>query len=222
MRLEEAKIRLNEIINIKLGQLLKEEDMVDIIKNKGKTGQLLEIALGLKNSNTTLDFEDGELKTNKCDKSGNPKETIFITQVSGIIDDLINKRDFHETHLYEKINNILYVPICKDGQPLEWFFKKPTHINLQMDKFRELEKQLEEDYYNICCQLKEHIENGDDGYIHTSNGKFIQIRSKDSKPYHSIYSNIYGKNVSNKNHAFYFKKDFIKYISSLDSNEEDF
>lgn len=93
-----------------------------IIVNKGKTGQLLELALGMHLSSTNLDFEDGELKTNKCDAYGNPKETVFITQISSVIDELINQRPFEDTHLYEKISNILYVPVCKDGDPRTWMF----------------------------------------------------------------------------------------------------
>lgn len=213
MKLEEAKSALRPLIGKTLGQVLNEDDMIDIIKNKGKSGQLLEIALGLKNSNTTLDFEDGELKTNKCSMDGTPKETMFITQILSIIDELLEGKDFYKTHLYKKISNLLYVPISKDGQPSEWFFLPYVHVNLNENKYSELRLQLEKDYYRICSQLKQHIENDTDGFIHTSNGKYIQIRSKDSRPYHPIYSNIYKKNISNKNHAFYFKKEFMKYIN---------
>jgi DNA mismatch repair protein MutH len=38
--------------------------MSSIIVNKGKTGQLLELALGKKPDSANTDFEDGELKTN--------------------------------------------------------------------------------------------------------------------------------------------------------------
>jgi DNA mismatch repair protein MutH len=38
----------------------------------------------------------------------------------------------------------------------------------------------------------------------------VQVRSKDSKPYHPIYSNHYGRYISNKNHALYFMKSFMK------------
>ncbi|HCW05528.1 MAG TPA: DNA mismatch repair protein MutH, partial [Clostridium sp.] len=80
---------IEPLVNKRFGELLSEEQMTDIIKNKGKSGQLLEILLGLKNTNSTLDFEDGELKTNKCDKNGKPLETMFITQISGLIDELL-------------------------------------------------------------------------------------------------------------------------------------
>ncbi|MGL5715786.1 MAG: hypothetical protein ACRCX2_22380, partial [Paraclostridium sp.] len=88
-------------------------------------------------------------------------------------------------------------------------------VNLNETKFKEIREQLEEDYYSICKQLNEHIKTAPDKFIHTSNGKYIQIRSKDSKPYHAIYSETYGKEVSNKNHAFYFKKDFMKDIVKI-------
>ena len=51
--------------------------------------------------------------------------------------------------------------------------------------------------------------------LHTANGKYIQVRTKDSKPYHPIYSEKYGREISDKNRAFYFKKEFMKYIVSL-------
>ena len=162
MKLDEALVRFNRLSGIPFGSLFSPEQMNLIIVNKGKTGQLLELALGMHLSNTNCDFEDGELKTNKCDAAGNPKETIFITQISSVIDELIQLRDI-------------------------W----------------------RKDYYSICSQLKHHIETSHDGFIHTSNGTHIQVRSKDSMPYHPIYSQIYQRNVSNKNHAFYFQKKFV-------------
>lgn len=215
MKLNYATKLINALAGKKFGQVLTQEQMKDIVKNKGKSGQLLELILGLNLSNTNLDFEDGELKTNKCDTTGKPMETMFITQISKIIDELLNDKDFYESNLFKKINNLLYVPISKVGEPSEWMFLPCVHVDLSDSKFHYLKLQLEKDYYSICKQLNEHIETSTDGFIHTSNGKYIQIRSKDSKPYHPIYSNSYGKEVSNKNHAFYFKKEFMKYIVDI-------
>lgn len=209
MRLEQACNKLNDIAEIPFGELFSPADMNMIIINKGKTGQLLEISLGMTLSNSNLDFEDGELKTNKCDSLGNPKETVFITQISSIIDELILERPFEQTHLYEKISNILYVPVCKDGDPKNWMFLPSIHIDLDSRRFSELRSIWRNDYYSICKQLKSHIETSPDGFIHTSNGQHIQVRSKDSKPYHPIYSGYYRRYVSNKNHAFYFQKQFV-------------
>ncbi len=216
MKLVEAKQRLNQLSNISFNELFNETDLNTIMINKGKTGQLLELALGLSLSNTNLDFEDGELKTNKCDADGHPCETIFITQISGIIDELIQRRTFTQTLLYKKIRNILYVPVCKkDEDPRNWMFLPSIHVDLNNPQFSQLYNIWENDYYSICEQLQNHIETSCNGFIHTSNGHHIQIRSKDSKPYHPIYSNIYNRIVSNKNHAFYFRKQFVYDIQSM-------
>lgn len=212
MLLQDANNKLDSLVGKRFSEIFDETELADIKKNKGKSGQLLELALGLKNTNTTLDFEDGELKTNKCDQSAKPLETIFITQISSIIDDLLEGVNFYDTHLYDKFKNMLYVPVCKIGDPCDWMFLEPIHVQLESPKFENVKLQLEKDYYSICSQLVNHIEHSEDGFIHTSNGSLIQIRSKDSKPYHPIFSNHYNKYVSNKNHAFYFKKDFVKAI----------
>lgn len=214
MLLEEAYERINKIAGVPFANLFSEEDMFTIIRNKGKSGQLLELILGKRLDSANIDFENGELKTNKCDKFGNPLETMFVTQISSVIDELLKKRMFEETHLYEKISNMLYVPVCKDGNPGNWRFLNPIHIDLSKSKYSHLLDIWEDDYYKICDQLIEHIENSHDGFIHTSNGQHLQIRSKDAKrangQYNPIYSKTYGRMVSNKNHAFYFKKDMIK------------
>lgn len=218
MKLNEACKKFNNLAGIPFGKLFSSSDMDMIIVNKGKTGQLLELALGMHLSSSNLDFEDGELKTNKCDRYGNPQETVFITQIASVIDELIRQESFEGTHLYEKISNILYVPVCKDGDPRTWMFLPSININLEDNKFAALREIWREDYYSICRQLKNHIETSSDGYIHTSNGKHIQVRSKDSKPYHPIYSSIYRRDVSDKNHAFYFQKQFVHDIKRMNAH----
>lgn len=219
MKLEEAHKKLKSISNIKFKNIFNKKDLQGILKNKGKTGHLLELSLGINLSNRTLDFENGELKTNKCSANGKPLETIWITQISNAIDAFLTKMKFQDTHLYKKIKNILYVPVCKIGTPENWMFLDSIHIDLQSPKFEQIAKTLELDYYAICEQLVQHIETSEDGFIHTSNGKYLQVRSKDSKDkygnYNPIYSEIYNRYVSNKNHGFYFKKNFIKDIKKL-------
>lgn len=220
MRLEEAKVRLDAVVGRPFREILNESNS-DLIIDKGRAGKALEIVLGLENSSRALDFENGELKSNKCDRHGDPLETVFIAQISSAIDDMLAMRPFEETHLCEKIKNILYVPVCKaDGPnrpipPSEWTFLPCIHVNLSEPRFSPLMEIWKSDYYSICQQLKEHIETKPDGFIHTSNGRHIQVRSKDSKPYHPIFSQVYGKYVSDKNHAFYFQKQFVYDIRRL-------
>lgn len=219
LKLNDAKIKLQPLIGKPFETIFTESDLHSIRIDKGKTGKILEIALGLNNTSYRLDFEDGELKTNKCSICGLPMETMYIIQISTIIDNIIGCEKFHSTPLYNKIKNLLYVPIYKDNKVdvQKWKCLPFIHVNLEDAIYDELRSQLEQDYYDICKQIKSHIENSNDGFIHTSNGKYIQIRSKDSKPYNPIYSKIYGKNISNKNHAFYFKKEFMEEILKISS-----
>lgn len=217
MRIIDALNKMQQIINIPFGKLFTEEELDNLIGAKGKTGQLLEVLLGLNLSNSGLDFEDGELKTNKCDANGKPLETMFICQISSIIDELLTSKPFEQTYLYNKIERILYVPVCKIGHKSQWYFLDAYIVDRNNSEFAEVYTQLEQDYYVICNKLKEHI--NETGNIHTSNGEMMQIRSKDSKPYYPIFSNVTGAYISNKNHAFYFKKEFMKRIKQIHNHE---
>ena len=66
MKLIEAQKRIEKLAYIPFKEYLTEEQFNNIVVNKGKTGQILELTIGLQLSNTTLDFEDGELKTKQC------------------------------------------------------------------------------------------------------------------------------------------------------------
>lgn len=221
MKLVEAYNNIIKFANIPFKEYLSEDVIKDPMMKiaKGRTGQLLEITIGLNLSNTTLDFEDGELKTNKCDKNGKPKETMFITQTASIIDELLVSKEFKSTKLYAKLKHLLYVPISKDGDTSEWMYLTPVEVNLDLPKYYDLAVQLEKDYYDICNQMKEQLSVSTSATLHTVSGKFIQIRTKDSKPYTPIYSNVYEREVSDKNRAFYFKKEFMEYIVALEKVE---
>lgn len=118
MKLIEAQKRIEKLAYIPFKEYLTEEQFNNIVVNKGKTGQILELTIGLQLSNTTLDFEDGELKTNKCNKLGIPAETMFITQTASIIDELLSfKNDlfFMNKHTYKIkgfAQNKLYKTYC--------------------------------------------------------------------------------------------------------------
>ena len=208
MKLEEALPKLNKIQGIPFGTLIKKIPNLKI--DKGKTGKLLELLIGLSASSSLRDFEDGELKTNKADETGRPLETIFITQLSMMFDDLINDLSFKDSRVYKKIKRGIYVPVCKVGDVKTWYFHPYLKWDLKEDLF--LFKTLENDYKTIVQKMKTDVKKSTDGFIHTSSGKFIQIRTKDSKPYNPIYSDVFKKNVSNKNYAFYFKKEFMLYL----------
>lgn len=72
------------------------------------------------------------------------------------------------------------------------------------------------DYIDICDILNDQLCLSPDAMLHTANGKYIQIRTKDSIPYHAIYSRKYDRIVSDKNRAFYFKIPCLKYLITLE------
>lgn len=215
MYLDEALPLLKKTIGKPFGELLPGLP-IDLKTNKGIVGQLLLLHIGLSLDSKLTDFTDGELKTNKSDQHGNPRETMFITQISKQIDDYVSNPalNFIDTMLYRKIQNLVFLPVCKDSKNREdWFFVSCHHVDLRQQP--KIFSQLKEDYKFITQKLVTDIENKDDKFIHTSSGEFIQIRSKDSKPYHPIHSAIYKRYISNKNHAFYFKKEFMRYCREL-------
>lgn len=224
MTLEELKRNIEPLLGIKFGDIYDKNRLDTILVNKGQAGQMLELTSGLMLSSSQLDCEDGELKTNKVEAAGKPKETVFITQISREIDNLLYIQPFEESYIYKKISNLLYVPICKEGHQSNWYLMPYIHVSIENPVFSKLYKQLEKDYYTICHGLNEHIMTSSDGYIHTTNGELIQIRSKDSKrangQYNPIYSNKYDRYISNKNHAFYFKKRFVYAIREIAFHEK--
>ena len=67
MKLVEAQRKIEKLAYIPFKEYLSPKQVQDAMMkiNKGKTGQLLELTIGLNLSNTTLDFEDGELKNHQ-------------------------------------------------------------------------------------------------------------------------------------------------------------
>lgn len=183
----------------------------DLRTNKGNVGQLLLLYAGLRLDSNLLDFDDGELKTNKARADGSPLETMFITQISRNIDSFLGNpcTTFENSNLYMKTKNLIYLPVVKNSLDAgDWYFTDCIHINMSNNS--SLLQKMREDYDFICNGLVQHVLTSADGFIHTTNGpNYVQVRSKDSKPYHPIYSNALGRYVSNKNHALYFMKSFM-------------
>lgn len=217
MRLEDVFSKLPALYGKTFKELKLQEDISGFTINKGNTGQFLQQLLDMPNNSNLTDFIDGELKTNKSHPNGMPRETMFITQISKDFDSLFFEEQ-ETNRLLDKISNLLYLPVVKPtgSLPEDWYFLPARHIDSNQNL--KLKEAYLQDFLDIKQQILEHLDNSKDGYIHTSNGKYIQIRSKDSKrkdgTYNPIYSDVLGRNVSNKNHAFYFQKSFMKDIQN--------
>lgn len=197
---------LKKACGIPFRELLKGHP-ADLITNKGHAGQLLEKYIGLSLGNSLIDFEDGELKTNKTASNGKPLETIAVTQISGVIDQLLGTPPvpFKQSSVYKKLENLVVVPVVKDGECGSWYLLDVYQIDMR--KNSRLFSQFEQDYYTICDGLRQRVISG--GLLGTTNGNYLQVRTKDSMPYRPIYSSIYQRAVSSKNYAFYLQKSFV-------------
>lgn len=210
MKLNEALPLLENACGKTFGELFSGHPE-DLRTNKGHVGQLLLKFIGLKLDSNLRDFDDGELKTNKALPNSSPLETMFITQISEQIDTLVceNPVRFEDSNLFTKIRNLVYLPVVKEAESTaDWYCTRCIHIEVQPGST--LFQKLKNDYEQICIGLKTHIKTSNDGFIHTTNGPhYVQVRSKDSKPYHPIYSRTFNREISDKNHAFYFMKAFM-------------
>jgi len=211
------------------------EKYPDIFKNfdinKGKTGQILQkYILGLDLDSKRLDFIDGELKTIGWYKSRNlPKETMDITKLNEDLDDFLLGTPYKESHVYQKMKNVILVPAMGYANsssssrfnPKDRYFLAPIHINENMLQYKEFYEQLEKDYYTIQQTLVNELDNG--GYIHTINGKYLQIRPHDSIKkivFSKVYNRIITKDELSYTYGFYLKKDGIKAILKINPVED--
>ena len=157
-------------------------------KNKGVRGQLLELALGIPNSSKLTDLVDGELK------SYTKGESVAVTQLRHTLPEIFNNTPFNKSKLGIKISRTLYVAFDRNNN----FLGTATHTKTN--------KLIESDYYDIC----DYIRNAKTLHTFTGNNGILQIRTKDSKPYHPIIWK--GQQLSNKGFAFYLTGRYAKTI----------
>ena len=155
-------------------------------KNKGVRGQLLELALGIPNSSKLTDLVDGELKT------FTKGESVAVTQLRHTLPEIFNHTPFNQSKLGIKIARTLYVAFDRQNN----FLGTATHT--------ETNELIESDYYDIC----DYIRNTKTLNTFTGSNGVLQIRTKDSKPYHPIFWE--GQQLSNKGFAFYLTGRYAK------------
>lgn len=221
MKLSEGYPICEASVGIPFKKLFPNFNRDEIIKNKGKAGQLMEKKCGLELSNTALDFEDGELKTSEL------KESTAITMITSWVDDMIHGEPipYADTMLAKKIKSMILMSLEKPSKdPSDWFFNNCIYVPVK--KGSPLHNEIKKDYEKICelcyqqvykkritlyADYKTTHKGYGDGYIHTTSGKYIQIRTKDaggnkSKP---IYSEKLKRDVTQKSRmAFYFLRSF--------------
>lgn len=185
------------------------DDMSYMRRNKGRAGQLLEKAIGLPLSTALMDFPDGDLKSYKCDRLGIPLETMAIHAVGNEIDDLVARQSFASSSVHCKTQRLIVLGVCKvAGDPGDWFVACRSLVDARPGT--SWYQKFERSYEQILDRFHAHLSSS--GRFHTSSGTYIQLRTKDSKPYKQLYSSIRNDLISDKNIAFYFKKTFMEQL----------
>ena len=164
--------------------------------NKGKRGQLLELALGIANTSKLTDCVDGELK------SFTQGESIAVTQLKHILPQIFANIPIYRTKLGIKTQQTLFVGFDRDNN-----FIGSTTLTPESDP-KHFE-QLEQDFHDICDAILDAYY--DKKELHTVTGRngLLQIRNKDSK-YKGKYPPIIwkGQQLSDKGFAFYLTGKF--------------
>ena len=164
--------------------------------NKGKRGQLLELALGIANTSKLTDCVDGELK------SFTQGDYIAVTQLKHILPQIFANIPIYRTKLGIKTQQTLFVGFDRDNN-----FIGSTTLTPESDP-KHFE-QLEQDFHDICDAILDAYY--DKKELHTVTGRngLLQIRTKDSKykgKYHPIIWK--GQQLSDKGFAFYLTGKF--------------
>lgn len=161
--------------------------------NKGRRGQLLELALGIPNSSALTDLADGELKSYTIGQS------IALTQLKHCLPEIIDtSTPFEQSKLGIKLQQTLYVGFTKNGQYQGSALLNP---NTSINHFTE----LAQDYNHICRTIRNTFVSGATLTTITGPNKLLQIRTKASKNKKGNYTPLVYNNhtLKNKYMAFY-------------------
>ena len=162
-------------------------------KNKGVRGQLLELALGIPNSSKLTDLVDGELK------SFTKGESVAVTQLRHTLPEIFNNTPFNKSKLGIKISRTLYVAFDRNNN-----FLGTAKINYTDNKL------IADDFDYISHVIRFRYLTGQQLNTITGLNKILQIRTKDSKPYHPVTWE--GRQLKDKSMGFYLTGKYAKTI----------
>lgn len=171
-------------------------------KNKGKRGQLIELALGLENNSSLKDLIDGELKSYTIG------ETIAVTQLRHCLPEIIdNLVEFEDSKLGRKLDMVIYIGFTRDN-------KYVGNITINQTTHSEHYQHLAEDYGYISAQIRSRYFEGEELNTITGPNNLLQIRTKASKTKSGNYTPLCynGIQLKDKSMAFYLVSNFGKTI----------
>jgi len=194
-------------------------DVLDNIskRNKGSVGTEFEKKIGIPNSSKRCDYRDnGDCKTLKFLKNY-PAECCDIIMLQEILHEAMNNVSFYDSAVYEKIQQVHFAPINKDGEIDEWTFGE--NFVISKDTHSALYNQMEKDYNHITERIRTLVNSGQ--HISASNVnqrsavKILEIRPKGAgggASRNTWNGVIITKPDAQSAYSYYFKQSGVKYI----------
>lgn len=208
--IQELMARAESLAGLSLGeiaQVAKVKVPLNFKREKGWTGQLIELCLGAAaGSKTQQDFAQLgiELKTIPINEQGRPMETTYVcyaplTQIAGM--------EWQTSSVKNKLQKVLWVPIDgrrdvapKDRCVATPFLWSPDHVQ---------ENQLRDDWE----ELMEMISLGQVEKITAKHGQYLQLRPKAANG--SALTQAIGDSgqiIQSRPRGFYLKKEFTQQV----------
>ncbi|KXI28326.1 DNA mismatch repair endonuclease MutH [Paraglaciecola hydrolytica] len=208
--LNELMTRAAQIAGLTLGELATKAGIkvpANFKREKGWTGQLLELCLGASaGSKSQQDFAHLgiELKTIPIDMRGKPLETTYVcyahlTHIAGI--------EWHNCNVKNKLKQVLWVPIDgrRDIAPKDRIIATPFLWSPSVLQDQQLRQDWEE--------LMELIALGKIENITARHGQFLQLRPKAADG--RALTDAIGPNgtiIQTRPRGFYLRKEFTQQI----------
>ena len=193
-------------------------DVLDNIskRNKGSVGSEFEKKIGIPKSSERCDYSDGgDCKTLKF--KNNKPACCDIIMLQDILHEAMNNVPFYESAVYEKIQQVHFAPINKDGEIDEWTFGE--NFVISKDTHPTLYNQMEKDYNHITERIRTLVNSGQ--YISASDVnqrsavKILEIRPKGAgggASRNTWNGVVITKPDAQSAYSYYFKQSGIKLI----------
>jgi DNA mismatch repair protein MutH len=210
--IQELMHRAEALAGLTLGEVAKLAHVKvpkDFKREKGWTGQLIELCLGASaGSKTQQDFAKLgiELKTIPIDELGNPLETTYVcfaplTNIAGI--------EWQTSSVKNKIQQVLWVPIDgrRDIAPKDRCIATPFLWSPNIEQGNQLRTDWEE--------LMDMIAFGEIENITARHGQYLQLRPKAANG--RVLTEAIGKSgqvIQTRPRGFYLRKEFTGKILS--------
>ena len=194
------------------------------LTNKGDLGGRFENYIGIPTTRDRCDYskygniEAGDCKTLKF-KNGIPNECCDIIMLQEILHEAMNNVPFRESSVYEKIQQVHFVPVNRDGGKKDWTFGENFIISDYDEKWNRIYEQIEKDYNHITERIRTLVNNGECiGATEVNQGrtvKILEIRPKGpggGKTKNTWNGVTITKSDAKSAYSYYFKCKGVKTI----------